>query len=255
MTGEEMELKKRLKQYQVPAPDRKRKEKTRALLQDMRQPCRMTDRQFILGQIGFIRPHTWIGQLAVFVVICMILYGLLEIGYRDYRILSVVSAMTPMLLVFHIEEFAKICYKSMLEIEMATKYSLKKLVLSRMCILGTADLLVLGGFVTFLNIYLDESLFGILLYSLVPFNLTVIGLIYLLKYAGKGMYGYQALAYTGCVCVCFVMIAFYRPLVYSRENKDMWLLVCIASLLVLVKVIREVWKDVVYCEGLLAAEG
>lgn len=252
MTGEK--IKKRLNQYQVPAPDPERKEKTRVLLQDMRQPCRMTDWQFILGQLGFIRPHTWIGQLAVLSVICMILHRLLGAGYTDYRILSLVSAMTPVLLVFHIEEFAKICYKSMLEIEMATKYSLKKLVLSRMCILGVTDLLVLGGFVTFLNICLDESLSGILLYSLVPFNLTVIGLVYLLKYSGKGMYGYQALAYTGFVCACFVIIPYYRPLVYSRANQDIWLLVCIASLLVLVKVIREVWKDMVRCEGLLAAE-
>ena len=254
MKKEEMELKKRLKQYQIPEPDQERKEKTRVLLQDMRHSCQMTDMQFIFGQLGFIRPHTWIGQLTVLVAICMIPYHLLEMGHTDYRILSLVSAMTPMLLVFHIEEFARICYKSMLEIEMATKYSLKKLVLSRMCILGVTDLLMLGGFITFLNFYLDENLFGILLYSLVPFNLTIIGLIYLLKYSGKVMYGYQALAYTGFVCACFVMIPYYRPLIYSRENQDIWLLVCIVSLVILVKVIKEVWKDMVHCEGLLAAE-
>lgn len=254
MTREEMNLKRKLEQYQIPAPDRERKEKSRVLLQDIKQSYQMTDMQFILGQIAFIRPHTWIGQLAVLMVICMILRRLIEIGYTDYRILSLISTLTPMLLVFHIEEFARICHKSMLEIELATKYSLQRLLLSRLCILGIMDLAVFGGFIPFLNIYLDIRLFGILLYSLVPFNITVIGLLYLLKYSGKGLYRYQAFSYTVFICACFLIIPHYEPLIYSSANQNIWLLIYIASLCVLAKVIKEVWKDMVHCEGLLAAE-
>ena len=212
----------------------------------------MTDLQFIFGQIGFIRLRTWIGQLAMLVLICLLLRCFLGIGYMDYRIFSMVSTLTPMLLVFHIEEFARICYKSMLEIEMATKYSLKKLVLSRMCILGILDIVVLAVFIIFLKISLDVSLFGILLYSLVPFNITVIGLLYLLKYSGRGLYGYWALSYTVFVCAFFVIVPRCEPFIYSRDNQNIWMLACIVSLCVLVRTIKEAWKEMVHCEGLLA---
>ena len=251
----EIHLKDKLKKYQIPAPDLGKKEKSKALLLEIRQSYQMTDIQFLLGQIHFIRPYTWIGQLAILVVICWIFHYLIGIGYTDYRILAMISISTPVLLLFHIEEFARICYKSMLEIEMATKYSLKKLLLSRMCILGMVDLAMLGGFILFLNICLDVSLFGILLYSLVPFNFTVIGLLYLLKYSGSGKYGYQAFSYTVFVCACFVIIPHYEPLIYSSDNQNIWFLVCIVSLCILVRTIRNVWKDMIYCEELLAVQG
>lgn len=253
MSIEEMNIKRKLEHYQIPAPAQERKEETRACLLDIKQSYQMTDLQFIFGQIGFIKPHTWIGQLAVLVLICLLLRCFLGIGYTDYRILSMVSTLTPMLLVFHIEEFARICYHSMLEIEMATKYSIKKLMLSRMCILGIVNFVMLGVFITFLNIYLDVSLFGILLYSLVPFNITVIGLFYLLKYLGRGLYGYWALSYTVFVCALFMIVPRIEPLIYSSDNQNIWMLVCIVSLCVLVKTIKETWKEMVHCEGLLAA--
>ncbi len=254
MIRKEIHLKDKLQKYQIPAPDSERKEKSRALLLGIRQSYQMTDIQFLLGQIRFIRPYTWIGQLAILVVICWIFHYFIGIGYTDYRILAMISISTPVLLLFHIEELARVCYKSMLEIELATKYSLKKLLLSRMCILGMVDLAMLGGFITFLNICLDVSLFGILLYSLVPFNLTVIGLLYLLKYSGRGLYGYWALSYTSVVCAFFVIIPHYKPLIYSSDNQDIWLLACIISLCVLAKTIKETWKDMVHCEGLLVLQ-
>lgn len=256
MKIKEMDLKKELEHYRIPVPNQKTKDECKKQLQGLKLSYRMTDRQFILGQIGFIRPHIWFGQMAIlFVASVVILCFIKELQYTNYRQLSLLSTMTPLFLVFHIEELAKVYNKSMLEIEMAAKYSLKKLVLSRLCILGITDLVVMSGWILFLNSCLKESLFGILLYSLVPFNITVAGMLYLLKYSGKGMYAYQALSYTAFVCACFIVIPHYRPLIYNSSYQDIWLLAYVLSLFVLVKNIKELWKNIEHSEGLLMTEG
>lgn len=256
MKKRERELKRILENYRIPEADEKARERGRKQLSEAEIPYRMTDMQFILGQIGFIRLRTWIGELLVLGMAFTLMYCCrTKLGYTDYRMFSLLSTMTPLFLVLHIEEFARICYKSMLEIEMATRYSLTKLVLSRLSILGVVDLIVMGSWIASLNMLLDESLIEILLYSLVPFNLTVIGMLYLLKYSEKGRYGYQAFAYTAFVCTCFIAVPHYRPAVYSSRYLNIWMLVCIISLFVLVKILKEVWKDVQCAGGILTAEG
>lgn len=254
MKKKEPDLKKELECYRIPAPDQSAKESCKEELRKIKMPYQMTDGQFILGQLGFIKPYIWFGQIAIlFVALIAILYFGKELPYTSYTQLSLLSAMTPLFLIFQIEELAKIYNRSMLEIEMATKYSLKKLVLSRLCILGITDLAVLGVWIFFLNCYLKENLFGILLYTLVPFNITVAGMLYL-KYSGKGMYAYQALSYTVFVCVCFIVIPHERPLIYNSRYLDIWMLMYVLSLFGLVKNIKELWKNMEHGERLLMTE-
>lgn len=251
MKRQEMDLKRELECYQIPLPDQKRKEQCQKQLQELKLPYQMTDGQFILGQLRFMKPRTWLGQLLVLVVFMVMLWS----KYVDYMQLSLLSVMTPLFLVFHIEELARVCNKSMLEIELATKHSLKKLILSRLCILGITDFVMMCGWILFLNSCLKESLFGILLYSLVPFNITVMGMLYLLKYSGKGTYAYQALSYTIFVCVCFIVIPQYKPLIYSSSYQDIWLLAYVVSLFLLVKSIKELFKNIAHRQDLWMTEG
>lgn len=255
MRKQEIDLKKKLMKYQIPEPDFEKKEQSREELRYVKYSCQMTDRQFIFGQIGFIRPYTWIGQFIMLFIGCAIIHYYVKMGYMDYRVLSMVSAVIPLFLVFHIEELARICKKSMLEIEMATKYSLKKLMLSRLFILGIVDLITMGCFIMFLNWHLQESLFAILLYSIVPFNITVIGMFHLLKYSGRNMYHYLAVAYVLLVSICFIKLPDYEPPMYSNAYQDIWLIAAILSCFVLIKTIKEKWKDIAYYEGLLTVEG
>ncbi|MDE6434397.1 MAG: hypothetical protein K2L07_09230 [Lachnospiraceae bacterium] len=238
---EEKRLEEWLGGCQLPPVNERKKEETRDLLQRQVSESRMTDAEFIWGQLGFIKPHTWIGQLGVFVVLCIVVYRLRPY-YTDYRFYALFSTVTPLLLVCHIEELARVCYKSTLEIEMAAKYSLKKLLLSRLFILGIVDLLMFCLFAGFLIWQFEISILSILLYCLVPFQITVIGLLYLLKFAGRGLYGYQACAYTGLVCVCFVILSHYRPKIYSIDSQMYWVMAVLAAFVVLVWVAKDIWK-------------
>lgn len=238
----EKELKQQLKHYRLPEANLERKEETRKELHKLQTFGNMTDVQFVTGQIRFIPIRTWIGQFAVLVLICFVLCNLRE--NTDRQMLSVLSAMTPLLLVFQIEELSKVFYKSMLEIEFATKYSLKKLLLSRMCILGSVDVLVIGILMIVLRAYYEESLILLLLYSLVPFNITVIGLLYLLKLLNGRKYGYYACAYTAFVSACFIMLEQYRPFLYSKNQQDIWMIGLFVTTGMLVKSIWSFQKEI-----------
>ncbi len=248
---EEVNLKKWLDCCQIPPADEKKKEEARCLLQRKMTWRWMTDAEFIWGQVGFIKPHTWFGELFVlFVLLSMVVYGFRS-DYTGYRFYVLLSAVTPLLLVCHIEELARVCYKSTLEIEMAAKYSLKKLLLSRLFILGIVDLCMLGAFVGFLNWKLQVSILPVLLYCLVPFEITVIGLLYLLKFAARGFYNYQAFAYTVFVCVCFVVLSRYQPGIYSIDSRGYWVAAVLAAFGVFVWVARDIWKRFDRLDGLL----
>lgn len=255
MRKQKIDLKKELMKYQIPEPDFEKKEECREKMRNVKYSCRMTDRQFIFGQIGFIRPYTWIGQFLMMLISCACIHYFVSTGYMDYKVVSLISAVTPFMLVFHIEELARVCQKSMLEIEMATKYSLKKLMLSKLIILGMMDLITMSCFLIFLNWYLQESLFAILLYSIVPFNITVIGMFHLLKYSEKGMYQYLAVAYVFLVSVCFMKLSDYKPLMYSNHYQNIWLIAGIISCFGMVKTLKDKWKNIGYFEALLTVEG
>lgn len=244
-------LEQQLKKYRIPEPDMEKKEQTKMLLKKTDITFHMTDTQFILGQMGFIRRRVWIGQFAILAIICMVLRTYVMTNTMDYMVLPMFSALTPLLLVFNIEEFARISYRSMLEIEMAAKYSLRKLMLSRLCILGITDLVVLTVFIFLLNMYSGNSLYLIVMYSLIPFNITIIGLLHLLKYQSKGRYDYMALAYTLIVCVVFISVAQTRPVLYSGAYENMWMLVFLLSFGILIKKLLSVWKDAEDCEKFL----
>ena len=165
-----------------------------------------------------------------------------RLGNTDYRMYSVLSITTPLFLVFQIEELARVSSRSMLEIECATRYSIKKLMLSRMCILGITDLCILSAWVLFLNSYMKSGLIEILLYSLVPFNITVSGMFYLLKRDRGDKYVWKALSYTAFVCICFVVVPHYKPFIYDAAYQNIWLLLFAGTTGILLKTAGDVWK-------------
>lgn len=244
-------LEQQLIKYRVPEPDKRKKEQTEKMLKESDIVFHMTDIQFLFGQIGFIRRRGWIGQFIVLAIICIVFRSYLLTNALDYMEIPMFSALTPLLLVFNIEDLAKISCRSMLEIEMAAKHSLKKLMLSRFCILGIADVIVLGIFIFFLNSYSGESLYLILIYSLIPFNITVWGLLHLLKYQASGRYDYMALVYTLLVCAIFVLAPGRKPILYSGAYENIWIMLFIVSAILLIRKLLSVWKAAEDYEGFI----
>lgn len=215
----------------IPEPDLEKKEQARKKMLCEMEQYRMTDIQFICGQIRFVRPSLWVVQLLFWLVVSVSMYRLQANGMQEYRLYSVIAMVTPVLFVFQIEQFAKIYQQSMLEIELTTRFSLKKLLLARLLIFGTVDLFVLMGWSVFLHVGLETDLWRVGLYSLVPFNLMVAGLFLLLRLENRVHYSYMAISYMAVLGGLFDLLARWRPGIYGAENEIWWFAVLLVTLL------------------------
>lgn len=89
------------------------------------------------GQAAYIRPHSWLVSVAVF-------FAMIYLGCTGGQEgLSWCAALTPFLTVALTAELARSQTHGMIELEMATRFSLRTVLLARMVILGLWDLALL----------------------------------------------------------------------------------------------------------------
>jgi hypothetical protein len=180
-------MKQALRQaFTPPAPMHKR-----AFLRTLPQP-RLSTAAFARQQAGAVRGWVWLVSLAILAAALRLLRT------ADRADLWNLAAMMPFLAVTAVAECARSRTYGMDELEKATRFSLKSVVLARMAVVGLAHLallavlLLLGGRV------------GWAVYLLVPYLLsTLLGLAATRRLRGRealyGCFGAAALVSSGAV--------------------------------------------------------
>lgn len=141
--------------------------------------------QFILEQTGYVGRYCLVWQaLWIGIFFWMMHAGMpayIAGGERN-GILVVLSLLSPLLVLFTVEEITKVYQKSMLEIEYATKYSLRSVVMSRMVILCTAHSVVLAVCTACLPVQEAFGALHLLVYGFTPMVLMTGILMKLMQY-------------------------------------------------------------------------
>ncbi len=109
----------------------------RAFLRTLEQP-KISIPAFILTQFGYIRRWVWIVSALVFVLSATGAAGLSQ------DTVWVASALMPLLALTVVSESGRSQNYEMAELEMATRFSLRSVVLARLGILGMENLIVLS---------------------------------------------------------------------------------------------------------------
>ncbi len=126
-------------------------------------------RDFLCSQLGYIRKHTWIVSIVLFLAIQL----LGNLSKLDNRLaLWVVSALMPFLTLITVTEVARSAVFGMAEIEMSSRYSLRCILLARMGILGTGNLVLLFLILPVLSGKSGLELIKTGVFLLVPYLLT-----------------------------------------------------------------------------------
>lgn len=202
--------KNELKQaFDAPSPLRKR--------EFMRQlDCpRMRIREFLFTQIGYIRKWVWCVSAFTFIA------SVLSAAFLSDDILWIISALTPLLALTIISESGRSeCYE-MAELEMATRFSLKSVVLARLGILGVTNLMLLCLLVP---IGLWNNVFSPVasgLYIITPYLLTTFfGLFIVRKFKGREAI-YACAGVT--VCISFSVLFSHSAVSHIyQENYLVW---------------------------------
>lgn len=120
-------------------------------------------------QAKYISPFLWMTQL-----IAIIMTILLSIHLTDpyIEIQRILFTLTPILAFFAVPELIKSMVYGMAELEDTCKNSVSKILVARLFIIGSVNLVALTIMITFLSIQHQIPFTQVVLYGLVPFNIV-----------------------------------------------------------------------------------
>lgn len=191
----------------------------------------VTLRALILFQAAYIRKMVWI--------VSFLLFGLVVVlaQHIEMECIWVLAAVMPFEAMLIIMEFARSSAHGMTELEMTSRFSIRSLLLARMCIIGAVQMLGLFLAVPVLGLQLLK--YGV--YILVPYLLTaVLGLLAVRRMRGReGMYVCGSIsAFIGGLCP---LSRHFWPVAYEAESVGLWVL---AAVLLLVCFLKEYEKTI-----------
>lgn len=224
----EKELKKALKEtMEAPVPERKQ-EFLRHIEKMQTVTSRISYGKFVTSQFFYIGKRGWLISVLSFAGIYFVCAA------TDKKVLWAFSAMVPFLAVSFLAESLRSEVCEMAELEMATRFSLRSLIMARMEIMGFAHLLLLG-----LSVFAGHWLEGMPLlstgvYLLVPYLLTNTAGLYL----ARRVRGRECLYAVLAVAVVIAVIPQIAKLLYEEELFIWWL----AALGILSVLAAKEWK-------------
>lgn len=222
------ELREILKEImEAPAPERKQEFLCRiGKMQTV--TSRISYGKFVTSQFFYIGKRGWLISVLSFAGIYFVCAA------TDKKVLWAFSAMVPFLAVSFLAESLRSEVCEMAELEMATRFSLRSLIMARMEIMGFAHLLLLG-----LSVFAGHWLEGMPLlstgvYLLVPYLLTNTAGLYL----ARRVRGRECLYAVLAVAVVIAVIPQIAKLLYEEELFIWWL----AALGILSVLAAKEWK-------------
>jgi len=205
------------------APESQRK---KVFLNNIRQPG-IGYFKFILLQASYIRKWVWGLSLAVFAV------ALIGGGFMEREVIWVLSALMPYLAAVSIAENVRSEVYGMAELEMASRFSLKSVVLARMGILGVFHLILLGLLVPLGHMHGVSTALQTGVYLLVPYLLTNAGGLWLVRRIRSRETSYVCMGYAIIISAFPIVSKYTITLLYQPEAFGWWLvllaILCVAT--------------------------
>lgn len=179
----------------------------------------------LFSQAAFIRKWVWAVSFLLFGSVVWLAQ------YTEQECIWVLSAVVPFGALLLILEFARSTAYGMAELEMTSRFSLRTVLFARMSMLGAAQLL---GLIP-AAIVLGTQLFTYGVYILVPYLLTaVLGLAVVRHLPGReNMYVCGCIS--GGVCALGPILRLYVPELYGAERAVWWLLAAVLLVALLMK--------------------
>lgn len=184
----------------------------------------MSVHEFLFSQIGYIRKWIWCVSTLILVV------SILGLAFLPNTVLWLISGLTPLLALTIISESGRSELNNMVELEMATRFSLRSVTFARLAILGLMNLLLLGVLLP-IGLWNDTvAPFAAALYIITPFLLTTfIGLNIVRKFRGQeAMYACVGTS----VGISFFLLLSHNiiPFIYQEQCFSAWMITALALL-------------------------
>lgn len=160
----------------------------------------------LLNQLQYLSISFWVVQttLAAMAMILVCLLGYWQVPF--YYPLTTLSIIIPLLVLLGVREISKSNTYDMWEIEQSSRIQLVKIIACRMLIIGLLDLFFVTGILIRMSCYYQQSIIGMILYGMVPFNISCISYLFTLTKNEKGQISYHLIACMICLASAFSFI-------------------------------------------------
>lgn len=222
------------KAFEVSAPS----EKARFIRSLPRR--RISTRAFILRQAAFIKPSVWLLSL----LILLPAVGCAWFAGKDT--IWIAASFVPFLAMLLITESTKSAVYGMNELEMSACFSLKSVILARLCILGVFDFVLFTVLIGICCLFSGIPLLLTGIYLFVPYLLTTNISLYLARrFRGKEII-YWCMAAAVTVSGTNAALRFLAGFLYQTAYQGLW---AAAAVLLLAALLRELHRTFRKTEG------
>lgn len=203
--------------------------------------------EFLVSQFSFINKLAFLGQIMWLILFSYAMWDG-KIFYLSNEMLCILSMAPPILLLLTTEEISHIYNQSMLEIEYATKYSLKKVVMGRLFLLSGVNGMILLVGILYAKSRLEIDLIAVLIYSLTPYVCMTFLLLLLMKkwkgrqlmYAGVSVYA---------VLLSVILIGRMETFdIYRHHFLWVWAAVLLGGVFGIMYQFRKLWSQLEHFE-------
>lgn len=191
-------------------------------------------RHIIWMQISYISKWEWIVSAILFGIVVFTSY------YYEFFVLGIALAMMPLLAVFSVSKSVSSITYGMDELEMAARFSLKSIVLARMGVLGTENLILALAFA----LWIQGKFVCVVLYLLVPYLITVYISLYIVRYMPDKDGIYVCAAVSVAVSLCMINICYKSSFIFQERFTSVWLAAFVLLVWMVFKESRKITRFV-----------
>lgn len=195
-------------------------------------------KNILLSQIQYLSVSFWTIQIVL--VIAMVIL-VCSSGYFDVPLhypLTVLAVIIPAIVLLGVREISKSITYDMWEIEQSSRCQLVTIIACRMLIIGLIDLFCVTGVLLVMNYYYQQSAIEIILYGLVPFNVSCTCYLFAIMQNERGQLSYHLVICTICLAAVFSIISKQETL-FRTSMLLGWGIFYLASVIFLGKTVQK----------------
>lgn len=195
-------------------------------------------KNILLSQIRYLPIFFWIVQMvlvtAAATLVCLFGYWKVPLHYP----LTVLAVIIPLLVLLGVREISKSNTYDMWEIEQSSQCQLVKIVACRMLIIGLVDLFFITGILAVMSCYYQQSMIEIILYGMVPFNISCACYLFTIMENRKEEISYHLLVCMICLAVVF-SILLKQEILFEASMLWGWAAFYFVSVILLGRTVRN----------------
>lgn len=209
---------------------------SKAALYQSEMETPLSGMEFLICQAGYIRKRWWLAQAFVLLALWLFLFA----GGIPARLQRCVGVVAPLFIILVMPELWKSRNYGCMEIEAASRFSIKKVYAARMLWLLTVDVLLLSLFFAASVLTTRVTLWEMIVQFLLPMNVTC-SICFQGLCSSRTDSGYYALGMSLLWTGVWTLIVLQEK-VYETVTAPVWAIAVLLSVLLCGCSIYRVWK-------------